>query len=213
MKYDAILVHGYWLSQKGESETVKLSLRSQLNVEAAAILVKTTRFLVLTVGHVWGEKYPPVASLMAEELVFKHHLPKNKIITVNQAVNTHEEIEIFLDLAKRHKWKNLASLASYAHFWTIPRIYDNKQISFTPLITEEIIPSSKDQRLINQVNLLQKSRYEFNYRLYQTAVWLALFFDPAYRVLGKLTRQSRNHKHTPAISNLFDFFKSDIYDV
>lgn len=78
--FDAILVHFYWLSEKGSAQ---LGLRSRLADRAAALVYdqgKGAKNIVLTGGHFWGKEYASSAELMAKELEEKYNVPKSEII-------------------------------------------------------------------------------------------------------------------------------------
>lgn len=104
--FDAVLVHGYWLSQRGESGRLKMSSRSHIAARAAMLLYNKGRGaqnIVLTAGQVWGKEYPSSAKMMADELIRKYKIPAERIIVADTAINTDDEVAIFLELAAK-KW-------------------------------------------------------------------------------------------------------------
>lgn len=124
-QYDAILVHGYWMSEPKPSH-VKLALRSRLAGRAAALAYDEGRGagkIVIDLGHLWGSNYPTEGKLIAEELEVKYHVPPEAIVLREDAYSTGGEVKSFLELARQNSWTNLLDVAFARHHWTIAGVY------------------------------------------------------------------------------------------
>lgn len=190
----ALLIHGYWLSQKGNGP-VTLSRRSELEVKAAYLLYKNKKadYLFVPAGPIWGNKYPSLGEVMAKRLVTLG-VPQDKIILQPTAMDTYEEIEIFLDVAKQNHWETLGDLASYRHDLTIPTLFRNQHAEADFLTFEQVLNSlgtSEDKQVVKS---LTHSIYDFGFGLYELSVRAILFADPRYQLLGSHARATRNHK-------------------
>lgn len=216
--FDAVLIHAYWLSQKGDKGEVKLSLRSHLAVLASSLFYhkgQGARVVVFTAGRIWGPNYPSLSALMAQELHEQYKVPSSHIVTSEEAINTKEEIDVFLKLAKENKWQNLADIAYESHFWTIPHFYEKRNQTFERLPIEDLIlglGSLEEQR---EIRSFANSFYERNYRLYQTVVSVLMSLDSDYRwLLGRLSHNYRAHKGGTSPFNFFTrFLPLDKYDL
>ena len=194
-KIDAILIHAYWLSEENNHTTI--SFRGKLALQAVTTAYEHYHqpYLVLAGGQIWGPSYPPLAKAMAEELREIYGIPKKRIIVRDEAYDTNDEINIFLQLAHKYSWKHIASLACQKHFWTIPVLYKNKKIQPTYFAIEDVLLKNGSMLTCQQVKAFHRSKYELYYALYQLTIRLVLLFDPKYKRLGKRARQSRLKKH------------------
>lgn len=211
MLFDALLVHGYWLSQKGENP-VEISLRSKLAVYATYLLYrnKQVKNIFLPAGHIWGKNFPSIAQLMEEELVKKYDVPKDNIIVSDEGLNTRSEITAFLKIAENKDWKSLGDLSFEAHHLTIPIHYQRLKKKAKFINVEDVIAQEGDSKNQKVLKWLKNSRFEFNFRLYQTLVKVVQFFDPDYKLLGGIADKTRDKKsHNSPLS----FMAIDVYDL
>lgn len=205
--FDAILVHGYWLSQKGTDSRVDLSLRSHIEDRVAAILYdggKGAGKLVLTAGHIWGPDYPSVAELMAEELVRKYKVPREDIIVKTEFIDqdgnkrevtsTHDEVSAFLELRRNNGWTNIADLAARTHDIDIPWLYKKVGEDVKIDAAEDILNAQNDRRIKKLLNHLGRSKYEWSFRFYEGAKVFFHLIDPDYKRLNKMTAKARSIK-------------------
>ena len=99
-RFDAVLVHGYWLSQGkdklGRDRPVIPSLRARLGVRAAVLMYQEglVKNIVLAGGHIWGGDYPSSAELMAKDAVGRYHVPAESVFIGGDAISTDEEVKI-----------------------------------------------------------------------------------------------------------------------
>jgi hypothetical protein len=127
-----ILVHGYWMSEKGgrKSPRVDMGLRSSLAARATAVEYrnqiaqdKETKVFV-DLNRLFGADNPPEGNLMAQRLNGRYQVPAEDIILREDAWSTGGEVKNFVQGAERHGWRNLVDIAFKAHHrLTIPWIY------------------------------------------------------------------------------------------
>lgn len=197
---DAIFVHGYWLSQKGNEDTT-LSLRSTLVTQAAAKIFQQQNkypFIVLAAGHIWGESYPSVGALMQQQLILSG-IPKEKIILQDTAINTKDEIDILLQLRQQQGWQQILDIAFQKHLWTIPLLFGKEKQRVQFISVEKVLGRIHIPFIL-----------EWNYLLYQLTVRLVLFFDPTYTFLGKKSHADRRKKSG---FGLLSFLPADKYEL
>lgn len=194
--FDAALVHCYWLSQKGETGKVKLSLRSRLGVRAAALAYNTGLVgnIVFTVGKIWGEDYPSVAQKMAGELSEKYQVPQEKIIVSEDAFSTKKEITTFLQIARENGWTKLLDISAKAHQRTIPALYQRMGQEVSIRSVEGIIGEKDDVRVKRLVERLGRSKYELSFLLYEAGVQLIMGVDRDYTFLNQQATEHRRVK-------------------
>ena len=196
-KIDGILIHAYWFSQNSDS-SIGLSSRGNLVTAAAAQLIinNVCNYIVLAGGHIWGPQFPSLAMVMQQELVEKFHIPKDRIIVEDSAMDTNDEIDIFLEIAKKFKWNRIGSLASTKHFMTIPKIYSYKHQHAVFLSTENVLGKFGTLEQKRELSRLGNSLYELNYFLYQLIIKIIFFFDPSYTFLHHYAKKSRDKKQS-----------------
>ena len=228
--FDAVLVHGYWLSQRGEGR-VKPSLRSHIEDMAVPKFYDGGRGagkIVLTAGHIWGSSYPSVAEVMKDELVRKYNMPEEDIIVAITLVNdgevqevqtTDDEVEAFLQLARKNEWIRLADIAARVHNTeilpgidaNIPELYKKRGQEIKTEAAEDIIlESDYDSRIKSKIRGLGGSRFEWSFRLYEGFKRLVLIIKPDYSALSKQADKERTKKGDlglPIISSAFPIDK------
>lgn len=176
--FDAILIHGYWMSEPKRGD-VRLALRSRLAVRAGALAYdqgKGAKKIVIDLGHLWGPNYLTEGELMTDELQTKYGVPPEAIILRGEAYSTGGEVESFVELARQNGWAKLMDVAFSNHHLTIPRIYDeyeNKaQVEYKSV--EDILAEKDNHHIKYLVKRLGKSRYGKTYRVYERAKWLRM---------------------------------------
>jgi hypothetical protein len=159
-QFDAIFVHGYWMSE----HKTGLGLRSRLAIRAAALAYdegKGAGKIIMDLGHVWGPDNPAEGNLMARELMEKYHIPRNAIIFREDAYSTGGEVKTAIELARQNGWTKILDIAFSEHQKSIPKVY--KEYHGEDLLTTrsiERIIEEKDDHLANHlVKRLGKSRY------------------------------------------------------
>jgi hypothetical protein len=196
-QYDALLVHGYWMSEPTPGN-VRLALRSRLAVRAAALAYnggKGAGKIVIDLSHLWGPNYPTEGSLMAKELEDKYSIPHEAIILREGAYSTGGEVKSFVTLAKENGWEKLMDVAFSNHHLTIPRIYrEYKNEALVEYKSVEDILREKDDHLVTQLTKrLEKSRYGKTYRLYERAKWLRMHM-PGFNYDSLETKNKNSRK-------------------
>lgn len=207
---DALLLHSYWLSQKGNGP-VTLSLRSELEVKAAYLLYKKHKvtYLVITDASIWGKNYPTIGKVMQQELI-RFGVPPDKIILKETAMDTYEEVTVFLQIARQHHFTSLSDLAAYEHLLVIPQLFKVQENSPLYFSVEQVIHTFGDASDKQTIQELSHSIYTIGFGLYELAVRATLVFDPRYHLLTQHAHATRNHK-SPYGSILF--FPVDKYEL
>ena len=141
-KYDALLVHGYWMSDKtirkhqedgaiSERHITAPALRTHFAARAATLAWDEGRGagkIVLDLGHLWGPDYPTEGKIIADALVNKYHVPREAIILRENAYSTYGEVKTVLELARENGWSKIMDVGFRAHHLTIPGIYKSKEL-------------------------------------------------------------------------------------
>lgn len=205
--YDATLVHGYYLSQKGDFARVKPSTRSYFAARAGGIALREglVEILYLKAGKLWGESYPAVAEPMTRVIIEEIGIDPQKINSNNcTAQNTKAEIECYLSQTTS---SDLVSIAFKKHFLTIEALCQQKGIKLIPLTVEEIISTYDRPEKQEALNNFLSSKYELNYLFYQ---WCIKILDRKYRLLDTLGKRHRQRKqlHLP-----IPWFQIDEYEL
>jgi len=173
-RYDALLVHGYWMSK----HRTGLALRSRLAARAAALAYdhgNGAGKVVVDLGHLWGPDYPTEGSLIAKELEEKYHVPHEAIILRESAYSTGGEVKSFLELARENNWTNLLDIAFSSHHLTIPKIYEEYSGAAQFRSIEDILKAnSESPHMENLLGRLARSKYGKAYWLYERTKWLAM---------------------------------------
>jgi len=141
-RYDALLVHGYWLTDKtmvingkngivSEKHVTAPSLRTHLATRAAALAWDHGRGagkIIVDLGKLWGPNHPAEGKIIADSLVKKYHVPREAIILRQESFSTYGEIKTALELAKQNGWTKLLDVAFASHHLTIPGIYGSSEL-------------------------------------------------------------------------------------
>lgn len=231
--FDAVLVHGYWLSQEGEGRVTR-SLRSHVQDRAAAVFYHSgfgTKKLVLTAGHIWGPDYPSVAEVQKEELVRKYGVPEDDIVVkttlvrdgeVQEVQTTDDEVEAFVQYANENELPILADIAPRVHNSSIlpgvganiPDLYKKRKESVVTFPAEGIILNSdEDPRIKAKIRGLGRSRFEWSFRLYEGVKKLILKLKPDYGVLSKRADAERSKKGDLGLPFIASRFPIDKYSL
>ena len=171
-KYDAALVHLYWLSQR-DGGVVKPSLRTRLADRTAYLLYKNgvVGNLVLAAGHMWGPNYPSIAEVAREDLL-RYGVPEEAIHVRSTAISTLDETRVLLDVAQTNGWTKLGDVAFRTHMHAIKHV--NKGHDIDPLIVEDVLNDYDDEQVIRLSRKMSRSVYELGFWLYEMQVLLAL---------------------------------------
>ena len=186
-RYDAILVHGYWMTQKGKRTSA--ALRSHFAARAAALAYNEGEGagkIVVDLGHLWGPKYPSEGQVFKDLLVNKYHIPPEKIILRENAYSTFGEVKTLLELAKENNWTRVLDIAFSQHHITIPGIYKSSELKGVgpvnlqvDLKSVESILDRDDQRITN-IRRKFSNRYALPYFAYESLKWL-LMHRPGFK--------------------------------
>lgn len=212
-KYDAILVHGYWLSQRGDGR-IKPSLRSHLSNRVAANMYHHGNVdnIILTAGYTWSNDYPSQAEVMKTELVRKYKIHESSVHIVPEGTDTYEETRLFLELADEKGWGNLADLSFGTHRHSVKKTYEILGRRAELLHTEEILMQD-DARVQNLVRRLSRSKYELNFKLYELVKRLMLIISPDYKLLGKFAKRRYKKKGPIAVALSIGRLPIDKYEL
>lgn len=195
-KYDAILAHGYWMSEPKKGD-VRLSLRSRLSARAAAFAYdhgNGAKKLIVDLGHLWGPNYPSEGSLMAKELELRG-VPTEDIIFKESAFSTGGEVKSAIKLARENNWKRILDVGFYEHQRSIPAIYKEfKGADLAELRSvEKIIGEMDNRHVISLVNKLSKSRYGITYKYIYELLKRTRMRSPGFSY-DKFEQENRNNR-------------------
>jgi hypothetical protein len=193
--YDAILVHGYWMSE----HRTGLALRSRLAARAAALAYGSgngANKIVVNLGNLWGANYPSEGSLLAKELEEKYHVPHEAIILRENAYSTGGEVKSFLELARENGWSSLLDVAFSSHHLTIPEIYkEYSGIAGFKSVEEILKTDSESPHIENLLGRLSRSKYGKTYWFYERVKWLAMHRPGfSYDELEQKNKKARTNK-------------------
>lgn len=162
-RHDALLVHGYWMSE----HRTGLGLRSRLATRAAAIERNQgeAEKVFVNLDHLWGPTEPSEGKLVAKELEEHYHIPHGDIVLRQDAWSTGGEVGTFVEEARQHGWTNLLDIAFAKHhslisilgkrFGTIPLIYKGLGLKPQYKSVEDIL-REKDIHRINRKYKVRK---------------------------------------------------------
>ena len=174
-QYDAVLVHGYWLTERGDNTA--LALRSRLAVRATALLYKEGRVkkIFLAAGKFWGDEYPSVGEVMARELETVYGIPPEEIVIEDEAYSTGGEIKRFLQSAERNGWTNLLDIAFDQHLRVIPDVFKQyKGKAKLESVEQTIRRYDSNKHILHLLNRLANSEFEADFALYESLLSLGL---------------------------------------
>ena len=158
-RYDALVVHGYWMSEKGKR--TDLSLRSRLATRAGATeyIQGEAEKVFVNLDRLWGPSEPSEGELVAKGLEGHYHVPHEDIVLRQDAWSTGGEVKTFGEEAQQHGWNNLLDIAFAKHhsfisilgrrFGTIPLIYKGLGLKPQYKSVEDIL-REKDIHRINR---------------------------------------------------------------
>lgn len=209
-QFDAILVHGYWMSEP-ELGDVRPALRSRLAVRAAALAYdhgKGAGKIVIDQGHLWGPNYPTSGSLMAKELVDKYGVSPEAIILREDSYSTGGEVKTFVELIKQNGWTNILDVAFSKHHLTISRIYDKLKTKVEFKSIEEIIEEKDNPHVKNLIKRFGKSYYEIIFSGYEVALWAVIHLPRFnYETFEQKNKEERTGKNKGLVLPM-DVFKT-----
>ncbi len=206
-RYDAILVHGYWMTQKGKHTAP--AMRTHFAARATALAWNGGRGagkIVVDLGHLWGPKYPSEGKVLADTLTNKYHVPREAIILKEDAYSTYGEVKAGLELAKQNNWTKILDIAFSQHHMTIPGIYRSKELAGVGPSNLEVdcksvesILQNDDNRIVDVRRRFSK-RYSVPYFAYEALKWI-LMHRPGF-TYQPLEEANKNARTKP----INDFF-------
>jgi hypothetical protein len=198
--FDAIFIHGYWLSESKSG----LALRSRLAVRAGALAYdngKGAKKIFLDQGHLWGHDYLSEGCLMAKELIEKYGVPPEAIIIKGEAYSTGGEVKLFVEQIKLNNWTRVLDIAFAKHLLTIPKIFEKTNTNVEFKSVEEIIEEKDNNPHVkNLIKRFRRSGYEAAFGFYEAAIWAAMRlpgFD--YKAFEQSNQHFRTHKSKGSI--------------
>jgi hypothetical protein len=206
--YDALLVHGYWPSQKGEHTS--MGLRTHFAARAAAIRWRQGDVgkIVVDLDRQWGPDYPALAEIMKDALVNKYHVPATAIIVGEGPFSTHGEVDKMIEIAKQQKngWTNILDVSSRWHKFTVRKLYkgSNLKVQFESI---QYVLRDEDERVKRKLSGLGRARPL--YPAYEAAK-LVLMSIPGLGLGSKSLENRRAKQHKPGRETKF-FPLVDVY--
>ncbi len=202
-QFDAILVHGYWMSDKtirkhqkdgttSERHITAPALRTHFAARAAALAWDNGRGagkIVIDLGHLWGPDYPSEGKVIADTLINKYHIPAEAIILREEAYSTGGEVKSMIELAKQNDWTNVLDVSSRWHEFTIRKLYKNSGLLVEFKSIQEIL-RNEDKRIKQKLSGLGRARPL--YPLYELGK-LAVMHKPGfnYESLEEVNKKAR----------------------
>lgn len=164
--YDAVLVHGYWMSRSSRPDAIdgfRGSLRTRLATRSGALFYHNEgpTKLVFLGAKVKGPSYPSTAELSAAEATQKYAIPPEDIVALPVGYGTEEEAIKFQELAQDHGWKNVAVVAFRKHYKSIQRFIPenaNGEITVNYRPVEDLIMEFDDPNVQGFVRRLNRFR-------------------------------------------------------
>ncbi len=212
-QFDAILVHGYWMTDKtikkhqedgtiSERHITAPALRTHFAARAAALAWDGGRGagkIVLDLGHLWGHDYPSEGRVVADTLVNKYRVPREAIIMREKAYSTGGEVKTIVDLAGENGWTNILDVASKWHHLTIERLYKDSNLRVKFRSYENILRND-DPRIRRAMTGLERARPL--YPLYELSK-LAFMHKPgfSYESVEKANKKARTEPGQDVISS------------
>lgn len=154
-----ILVHGYWLSEKGKR--TDLGLRSSITARAGAVeyhrlvAIGQKPKVFVNLDNMWGPNEPTEGSLMANRFNSRYHIPQENIVAREDAWSTWGEVKSFVEEAKMRGWRKLVDIAFRPHHITIPRIFRGFGVEPTYKTAEEILREKDVHRFEKTYNAIK----------------------------------------------------------
>jgi hypothetical protein len=201
--FEAIMIHGYWMSDKTirthqEDGTITQrhitasALRTHFAARATALAWdggKGAGKIFIDLGHLWGPDYPSEGKVMADILVNKYHVPAEAIILREEAYSTGGEVKSIVEVAKQNDWTNVLDISSRWHKFTIRRLYKESGLKVQFKSIQGILKDD-DKRVKRKLSGLGRARPL--YPLYELGK-LAFMHKPGfnYETLEEANRKAR----------------------
>lgn len=218
-EFDAVLVHGYWLSRSEHPDNVdgyRGSLRTRLVTRAATDIYHNlgSPKLVFLGAHLIGPSFPSTAQLFEKEATGKYGVPAEDIITNETGYGTQSEALEFRRLAQENGWENCAVLYFNDHSPSVKRFTppDPEKAGFTPvyLTVEQVLEKYDDPHVAYLAKRLGRSRFHLGFKGYEAAKTIINMIPGGTKRLyesGQKTRTEKdNSKMNAFITGLIDVF-------
>ncbi|MCL5433284.1 MAG: hypothetical protein M1524_04195 [Patescibacteria group bacterium] len=203
-RYDAALVHAYWISRGAktisEEEAFRASLRSHFAARAAAVLFEREGIgkIVLCGGRVKGPSYPSSASIMYN-LLMHYRIPEDRIMVADEGYGTEGEIYIFSNLGKANNWGRVVDIAFRTHYRSINKFLpegrqENSGMVVTHRSVEDIINTYDNDQVKKLLKNLGRSIYELDFRVYEIVKALGMKIPGLKERMYSASQKSRTTK-------------------
>jgi hypothetical protein len=222
-KYDATLVHCYWLSRGGNKMRPALegfsgSLRTRLTTRSVALLDQNEGAgkIVLLGGNLKGPLYPSAAEIMENELIEKYGISKDRIMVIPDAYGTEEEGEMFMRMARENNWSNVADITFKTHYKSVRRFVPEgtaNRLTVDYRSVENISAAFDHHLMTHLVGRIDRSwRFGKTFVGYE-AVKAAIMAIPGekkriYESQRKTRMTKNNSKFNDLLAHAIDSFKS-----
>lgn len=217
-RYDAVLVHGYWLSRSNQTHNIegfKGSLRSRLATRAGADLYHSEgpMKLVFTGGQLKGPNYPATSELSRKEAEDKYGVLAEDIVTTATGLDTETESRTFESLAKEHGWKRVGIISFEQHAPSVQRFIPQIEGATIEHRSVEEILEKYDYPLVSGLaqRLKRSPFYGLGFRGYELAKTIIMNIPGGKNWLYAKNRIARTEKNDSKFNNLVTRF-IDVYD-
>lgn len=214
--YDAVLVHGYWLSRDEDRDTFegfRGSLRSRLSTRAAADIFhnegKPT--LVFPGGRLKGPDYPATSAIAKAEAMQKYDVPEASIVTAVTGLGTESESITFETLAREHGWTNVGVLSFEQHAPSVHRFTPQIEGTVEHRTVEDVLENYDDPLVSHLAKRLKKSRYGKGFIAYELFKTLIMTIpggkDRLYAANSKARSEKNDSIFNDLVTRTIDVFK------
>ena len=209
--YDAVLIHGYWLSRSNGQYNVdgfRGSLRTRLATRAGADIYNNEgpTKLVFLGAKLKGPSYPSTSELFARETVEKYQIPQEDIITQDIGYGTEAEAVGFKRLAEENGWKRLGIVSFAEHEPSVKRFTPEVHVDDSGKYTEhrniqEILRAYDHPRVADLAQLLAQSKYHYGFVMYELAKTIIMKVPGGKDWLYRKSEQARTEKDDSKVND------------
>jgi hypothetical protein len=218
--YDAVLLHGYWLSRSSHPDNLdgfRGSLRTRLVTRAGVDLYcnEGPTNLVFVGAKLKGPSYPSTANLFAQEASEKYGIPPKHIHIAHTGFGTEAESLEFETLATKNGWRNVATVSFEEHSPSVQRFRPNIKLESGTANVEhrtvqELIAKYDNHHVAHLVERLSRTintkprvnKYHLGFVLYELAKTTVMSLPNGKNRLYARTKKARTEKDNSFINDL-----------
>ena len=127
----------------------------------------------------------------------RKHIPSEDIIVKSGAMDTPQEIDLFLQEANKRGWSEIGDLANESHQNRIQQIYKRRQRQVQSMSSELILEDCRGKHITNFLKRFRRSALERRFRLRNKLIGM-VYLLRLEKITSVLAARSRNKKFTPS---------------